>query len=471
MNASLKRDPGSFRDPGAYVFQNEHRVIRAVTTEVEERFGKVYDTGILHRLADKGLMIDCARLNPSSNELSSLRGPRGESFSAFYEHNQIPFISYPYEWCFSQLKQAALVHLNLQIAAFDEGFVLSDATAYNIQFINSRPLHIDVSSVIPYVKNQFWSGYNQFCRQFLLPLLIEAWCGIRFQTMYRGQIDGISFHDALAILPRSKLFTSPAAFMHVYMHSRSILGTSSVSNNISHTTHTLRPSYYRAMLVQLKSLVEGLLSKVRPATYWTSYALENSYTITMRERKLIFIQDWAAQTSPRIVLDIGGNTGDFSRAAISGGAMKSILLDNDLDSVERAFQIAHRKNDAILPLVINLLDPSPGMGWKETERKSLSSRAKADGVIALAVIHHMVISGNLPLDEAVGWLMAVAPVGVIEFIPKNDPMLQGLLSMREDIYHDYNEECFRKAINARGNITGEHYFEENGRRLISYSKI
>lgn len=470
MSELLRRDPGSFRDPGAYIFQSKDRVIRAITADVEERFGKVYDSGVLHRLADNGLMIDCTRLNSMTRELSVLRGARGEQFAAFYEHSRVPFISYPYEWCFSQLKEAALAHLNLQIAAFDEGFVIKDATAYNIQFVNSVPCHIDVASVVPYEEGQFWSGYNQFCRQFLLPLLLESWSGVRFQTMYRGAIDGIDFRDALAILPRSKLFSSPAAFMHVYMHGRSLSGKSSTSKGTDRKARNLKPSHYRAMLLQLQGFVENLKSKIRPASYWTGYASENSYTDVMRERKLRFVRDWAMREAPGTILDIGGNTGDFSRAAIQGGASRSVILDSDLDSVERAFSAARSEGSAILPLVVNLLDPTPNMGWKQKERKGISSRAKTDGVIALAVLHHMVIGGNLPLEEAVEWLMAVAPSGVIEFVPKTDPMVEGLLSMREDVCHDYNEESFRRVVNARGVIADEYVFEENGRHLVAYSR-
>ena len=470
MNDLMKRDPGSFRDPGAYVFQDKNRVIRALTAEVEERFGKVYDSGVLQRLADMGLLIDCTRLNSATKELASLRGARGEQFAAFYQHSRVPFVSYPYEWCFSQLKAAALTHLNLQIAAFDQGYVLSDATAYNIQFINSVPCHIDVASVVPYEAGQFWAGYNQFCRQFLLPLLLEAWSGVRFQTMYRGAIDGIDFRDALAILPRSKLFTSPAAFMHVYLHGQSLSGKSSTSDGTDRKARHLKASHYRALLLQLQGFVENLASKTRPKSYWTGYASENSYTETMRQTKLQFIRDWAAREMPEKVLDIGGNTGDFSRAAIEGGASQSVILDSDLDSVERAFAHARSEKSGILPLVVNLLDPTPDMGWRQEERKGITLRAKADGLIALAVLHHLVIGGNLPLEEAVDWLVAAAPTGVIEFVPKTDPMVQGLLSMRADIYYDYEEESFIRAINAKAAIVDRHVFEENGRHLIAYSQ-
>ena len=465
---SPHRDAGSFRDPGGYVFEDQGRIIRAVMPQAADAFANLYDSGLLDDLARRGLMIATTRLEADAARLAAFTGPRGDHAAALYEHPRVPFISYPYEWCFSQLKDAALAHLDLQITALEKGYVLSDATAYNMQFIDGRPVHIDAMSLQPYVEGAHWAGYNQFCRQFLLPLLLEAWAGVGFQKLYRGGIDGISFEDALAILPRRKLFTSVSGLMHVYLHGRAVLAKSSQAQDSAKAGQALPKSRYAAILEQLRGFIAGLESGKRPASYWKTYAQINSYSEPMRDRKLQFVGDWAADAKPGQIWDIGGNTGDFSLAAIKAGAGHALVLDGDLDSVEAAYRLRARKGEKILPLVMNLLDPSPGLGWRTAERKGLGSRTTPDGIIALAVIHHMCISGNLPLRDALDWLLSLAPGGIIEFVPKEDPMVKQLLAVREDVFHDYTEETFLSVISKRHQIIDQHKFQENGRLLVSY---
>lgn len=415
-------------------------------------------------------MVDCRQIEASQEELSTFLGARGEQIVAVFEHPRIPFISYPYEWTFSQLKDAALTHLDLQLIAFEHGFVLSDATAYNIQFLSGRPIHIDCMSLRRYSEGQVWEGYNQFCRQFLLPLLIEAWSGCAFQPMLRGSLEGISFSDALAILPRFQLFTSPSALMHVYLHGKAINTKSASATGLQSATK-LRAGSYKAILKQLRDFISGLKSRKRPVSFWNDYAFSNSYSESMRRTKLSFVKQWAASCKPKMLLDIGGNTGDYSLAAVDGGADSCVILDSDLDSVDIAYLRFKNSGTQIFPLLMNFLDPTPDMGWRQCERKGIESRARADGVIALALIHHLVISGNVPLRDAVHWIMGMAPKGIIEFVPKQDPMVTGLLSTREDIYTDYTEEMFREAVTARGRIVLEHSIEENGRLLAAYETL
>lgn len=468
---NVRRDPGSFRDPGAYVFIDGPRIIRAVMPAANEMFASVYDSGIIDRLSQKGLMIACKRLTPDPAQLDQYKGPRGERAAAIYEHPRIDFISYPYEWCFSQLKDAALAHLDLQLAAFDEGFVLSDASAYNMQFIHSKPVHIDASSLRPYVEGQAWDGYNQFCRQFLLPLAIEAWTGLAYQPMYRGAINGISFEDALKVLPAHKKFTSIGGLMHIYLHGRAVTSGSATTKASQAATRGLPKKSYRALISDVRSFVAGLLSSKRPASFWKDYARRNSYSDDMREKKLSFVKEWAAAARPANLLDVGGNTGDFSAAAVSsGGVRASVVIDGDLDAVEAGYRENRDRGRPILPLLMNLADPTPDMGWRQSERKGLNARAHFDGMVALAVIHHMVITSNLPLAEVVSWFLDLAPRGIIEFVPKRDPMVVEMLMNREDVFSDYDEANFRRLVLERATIVMEHKFESNGRLLIAYER-
>jgi ribosomal protein L11 methylase PrmA len=469
MSSLPVRNLGSFRDPSAYIFQQGNRILRAVTPVADAAFADVMSSGIVDKLADKGLMIGCKRVLNGAADLSQYRGARGEPIAALYEHPRIPFVSYPYEWSFSQLKDAALAHLDLQIEALGNDFVLSDASAYNMQFYNGRPIHIDVTSLRRYRNGQVWEGYNQFCRQFLLPLVIEAWAGMPFQSIYRGSINGITFGDALSILPRRKLFTSMGGFMHVYMQGRTVTTKSATTTGGRVEAPSLPKTQYLSILQHLRGFVASLQSAKRSRSYWTDYAATNTYSDGMRRVKLDFVSKWAQSARPGSIIDIGGNTGDFSLAALeSGGASFAVVLDGDIDAIERGYR--SRRSPALLHLLMNVADPSPDLGWRQAERQGLSARADTGGVIALAVVHHMVIGANLPLLEVVDWLLDIAPTGILEFVPKGDPMVDEMLQLREDIFPDYTEETFRALVTRRARITAEHKFAENGRLLIAFER-
>lgn len=463
------RDTGSFRDPNGYVFTQGNKVFRAIMPSMQEKFAAVFDSGIISSLAKRGLMISCKRVECDEFTLAKFRGARGEVAASLFEHPMVPMISYPYEWTFSQLRDAAVAHLDIQIAALEEDFILSDATAYNMQFIDGKPVHIDVLSLQKYETCQPWSGYHQFCRQFLLPLLLEAWGGVSFQAMYRGSIDGISFSDAISILPKRKLFGNMSGFLHVYLHGKSIASASSSNfDEGKKVTASISKKKYLAMIQQLRGFLVDLKNNRKAKTYWNSYASKNSYSDKMREQKLDFVKAWAKNCKPKLIWDIGGNTGEFSMAAIEAGAQSSIVLDSDLDSLENLYKTRTKNGFPILPMTMNLSDPSSDIGWKQSERKGLMARANADGVIALAVIHHMVIGSNLPFQEVIDWILDLAPEGIIEFVPKRDPMVSQLLGSRVDCFPDYSEERFRELITRRKKISNELFFENNGRLLVAY---
>lgn len=463
------RDEGSFRDPSGYLFYEGDSVVRSINASGEAQFAAVAASGLLADLAAAKLLIPTELENASSDRLRAFAGPRGEVPVRLMRHPRIPFISYPYEWTFAQLKDAALAHLDLQVAALDKGFVLSDATPYNMQFHDGRILHIDVLSLRAYRDGEPWGAYNQFCRQFLLPILVEAWRGLPFQQLLRGKVEGISFPDALTILPKSKLFTSLNGFMHVNLQAKMIAKASSSDKAKDLKPPNLPKSRYRAVLTELRAWISGLKSGRPHSTFWDDYATVNTYSAHMRDVKQAFIADWAGKClQGGAVWDIGGNTGDYSEAALKAGAAAAIVFDADLDSLEKAYERRKSLLPGLLPLLVDIADPSPGMGWRQKERKGLSARSQPNGVMALAVIHHLAIGRNLPLAEIINWFVDTAPNGIIEFVPKSDPMVAEMLLLREDVFSDYDEDHFRQYVAARATITREHKFAENGRLMVSY---
>jgi ribosomal protein L11 methylase PrmA len=463
------RDRGSFRDPSGYVFFQNGSVYRTINPAAAESFGTVAASGVLAELASRNLILPFEDLDMASGAFDAFKGARGEIPVRIIRHPRIKLISYPYEWVFSQLQDAALAHLDIQIAALDRNVVLSDATPYNMQFHEGKVVHIDLLSFRPYREGEPWAGYNQFCRMFLLPLLIEAWAGAPFQPLLRGRLDGVTFDEALAYLPRRKLYTSLNGYMHVKLQASMAQRSSSSDGQPGAKATALPKARYRAILSEMRHWIASLKSGRRSATYWRDYAKINSYSDAMKVAKLDFVREWAAKAKPAMVWDIGGNTGDYSLSALSGGAKSAAVLDSDLDSLEVCYR--REKTAPILPLVMNLADPSPSLGWAQAERKGLAERDKPDGILALAVIHHMCISSNLPLEEVVRWFVGLAPSGVIEFVPKRDPMVKGLLRDRDDIFLDYDEAHFRRYLGPLAKITEERSFEENGRLLVAYNKV
>lgn len=465
--AGYELHPGSFRDPSGYVFTHDDRIFRALGAKGSEEFDAARSSGLLEIACAKGLLI--ASMPVSDDVLTEqFRGARGEVPERVIEHPRIPLITYPYEWTFEQLRDAALQHLELHLLALAHDFDLSDATAYNMQFTVGMPLHIDVLSLRRYREGHPWEGYNQFCRQFLAPLLLESVAGIQFQRWYRGSLNGLELDELKRVIPARRRFTSLNFLMHVQLQSNAIKGASS-SNPSARDLRlpTISKRRYVAMLEGLRDWIASLRPGRPQKTYWADYSTINSYAAQERSEKLEFVEQMARQWSLRSVLDVGGNSGDFSQAAIAGGVTHACCLDGDVDALAVAYQKRKADTPGLLPLVMNWVDPSPGQGWNARERSSFRERLRVDAVMALAVIHHVVIGCNVPLPQFVRQLFAYGDKVIVEFVPKNDPMVQGLLRNREDIFEDYTEENFLRLLEMHSHVQRVGRLRAGGRALFA----
>ncbi|WP_324751017.1 class I SAM-dependent methyltransferase [Sphingomonas sp. LY54] len=455
---------GSFRDPSGRVLRHEQRVLRAVYASGAANLRAARESGVFDALIERGWLQPAEPLR-ASKSLDDLAPGAVE----WLEHPALDFVSYPYEWCFSALKAAALHHLSFHLELLGNGFTLSDATAYNIQFHGTKPVFIDHLSIVPYEEGSAWTGQRQFGMQFLNPLYLWAKKGLAPHAWYRGALEGIAPEDLARLLGwRDRL--SFTVLAHIvgparFERSRVKQGTRAVSRR------ELRLPRHRlvAILQSLRDYIAGL-ALPNQKTVWDDYAENNSYDEARREAKLGFVAEAVHTARPRQLFDMGCNSGDFSQAAIDAGAASVVGFDFDLGALERAFARFDAVKAPVLPLWLDATNPSPAQGWAGAERKSLQERSAADMVLALALIHHLAIARNVPLDMAVDWLIGLAPCGVIEFPSKTDPMVQQLLRNRQDIFADYTEEAFLSHVAARARVVGSAKLGEEGRLILAYDR-
>lgn len=459
---AARRIGGSFRDPSGQVFENNGRILRSVSTAAAVKFDRVLASGLIDELVADGSLVPTKKV---SRELLQAEGTQA---AYALEHERIPFVTYPYEWSFGALREAALLHLKIQERALAKGVTLSDASAYNVQFVGAKPVFIDALSFIPYEEGMPWAGHRQFCEQFLNPLLMYVWSGVPHHALFRGRLEGVP-NGLLLSAARWRHKLSLNALAHVFIPAWSERALVSRPERASGAKRpTLASGRYLAIVQQLSRWISALSLPTRKDRVWTNYASDNSYSLDGRDLKVRFVRDAILADRPRSVLDIGCNTGEFSRLALEAHAGMVVGLEADPAALELAFANAQRFNGPFLPLYCDTANPSPSQGWLGRERESLNERVRTDFALSLAVIHHMAIARNLPLAEVIEWILSTAPAGVIEFVGKQDPMVKVLLSSREDIFPDYTREEFLKLLEARVKIVATAELPSGDRTLVHY---
>ena len=454
-------DSGSFRDPSGRVHRAGDRIFRTIGSKAAADYEAARDSGILRKYVEKKVLIDSQEVDASEFDFSN------DSVDYVVEHPKISFVSYPYEWSFALLKEAALFHLDFQCELLDDGFVLSDASAYNVQFDGPRPIFIDLLSIRKYREGEYWLAHNQFCEQFLNPLLMQSHIGLPHNDWFRGRLEGITSAAISRMLPAYKKL-SFRMLTHVTGPAR-LQARSERSHTAEAVRRPLSKSAYRGLLGHLRRWI-NTLEPAGSDTQWQDYGEFHSYSESEEQAKMKFVADFVAETKPDVLWDIGCNTGAYSEVALGAGARKVIGFDFDHGSLDRALSRAQSEDLDLLPLFLDGANPSPDQGWAQRERMGLTGRKNADSIVALAFIHHLAIGRNIPLDDAVDWLMGFAPRGLIEFVQKDDPTVLDMLSLREDIFDDYTERAFLDSIESRGSVVSTRRNPDNGRLLVVYER-
>ena len=446
--------PSSFRDPSGFLFRAGGDLYRQINQSYRDDYNFLITSGLYQALVEEGLLI------PHQDADISLVG--GDNAYKVIRPEKIPFISYPYEWCFSQLKDAALATLKIQKIALGKGMSLKDASAYNIQFLRGKPILIDTLSFARYREGEPWVAYRQFCQHFLAPLSLAAHTDIRLSRLLREYIDGIPLDLASRLLPLKTRFAF-GLLSHIHLHGRS---------QVRHSADRARPaSRRRVSLLALRGLIDSLESTVRrlcwnPAgTEWAEYYEDTNYSAAAMADKKERIAAFLEEAKPRTVWDLGGNTGDFSRLVAERGAF-AVCFDVDPAAVEKCYlREGGEGSGRLLPLVMDLTTPSPSLGWAGRERDSLARRGPCDLVMALALVHHLAISNNVPLPMIVSYLADLGEWLIVEFVPEEDSQVQRLLETRDDIFGDYNEKGFRSALARRFEVVRRSAIRDSRRSV------
>jgi hypothetical protein len=432
----LPRLDASFRDPSGFVFSKDGKLYRQVNTVFADEFDACTSSGLYETLIRERLLVPH---EPADRSLALTPDAH-----AVIAPERVPFISYPYEWCFGELRDAALLTIDVQLRALEQGFVLRDSSAYNVQFVDGHPVFIDTLSFERYREGEPWAAYKQFCEHFLLPLMLMATRDVRCGLMLREYLDGIPLELGSALLPR-KSWMDPRTVLHVHLHARAQrkYADTKVSNVVG--TRKMTKSALVGLIGNLRNAVERL--SWRPeGTQWADYVDATNYSTTAASSKQELVRQYLCRANPAVVWDVGANTGVYSRVAREVAPFV-VAFDIDPAAVERNYRTVRERNETgLLPLVLDFTNPSPALGWAHRERMSLADRGPADAVMALALIHHLAIAGNVPLDHVAGFLSQLGKTLVIEFVAKSDSQVEKLLRNRPDIFPNYTQEGFEHAF-------------------------
>ena len=428
----------SFRDPAGRMYHRDGLLLRQVNSGHESGYRALMNSGLYQTLVRRQLLIPHREVD--------LALAQNTSAALVLQPEPVPWISYPWEWSFSQLRHAALATLEIQRLALDYGLALKDASAFNIQFHRGRPIFIDTLSFAGYEEGQPWVAYRQFCQHFLAPLALISYRDYRLLKLTRNYIDGIPLELASRLLPR-RTWLRYSLLAHIHLHARA------QQRFADRAEAPARRRQVSVSLPGMKAMIAGLVAAVRRlhwragASEWGDYYSDTNYRAGAMAAKLQLVDAFISQAGGSgILLDLGSNTGRFSRLGLAHG-FDVVAMDIDELAVERAYcESARDGSENFLPLVQDLTNPTPALGWAHRERMSLAGRGPARVLMALALIHHLAISNNVPLADCARYFSELGEFLIIEFVPRSDSQVRRLLATREDVFPGYSQAGFEAAF-------------------------
>ena len=433
----LRRDPASFRDPDGFVFSLDGTFYRRLTPSAHARL-RAYQPFIAAAV-ERGLLLPF-ELEVETPDAASAGG-------SLIRPERVELITYPHEWCFQQLKQAALTTLDVNILALEHGLTLKDASAFNIQAYNGRMVLIDHTSFEETEGQIPWRPYSQFCRHFVNPLVVASYRDLHAGSLFRLDLDGIQQQIANDLLPWRARFV-PSIALHMFLHNRYIRRSPEFEASGTQGPEQSGRGTQDSFLKHLRNFIAGLRPS-KAASNWANYYSQTNYSDLTFEKKRELVVSCLAGRTLGTIWDVGANDGTFSRA-IAPAASQVLALDLDHNAVNAGYRESQRTGQqSIAHLVYNVCNPTPALGFNNTERSTLEARSKPDAIIALAVIHHLSITNNVPLDQSADYFADRAGELVIEFVDREDSQVRRLLAQKNVGYDWYTEDLFQASFARR----------------------
>jgi 2-polyprenyl-3-methyl-5-hydroxy-6-metoxy-1,4-benzoquinol methylase len=427
--------PSSYRDPSGFIFEKDGDIYRQVNKCYQENFDQFIQSGCYKHLTDNNWLI--------SHEVVPANLTGDPNCYTTLKPEKVPFISYPYEWSFEMLKDAALLTLKLLKEALGYGFVLKDATPYNVQWHKGQFIFIDTLSFEKFDEKP-WIAYRQFCETFLGPLLLMHYNKQSLPNLQLAWPEGIPLSVTSSMLPWKTKF-SIHTYLHIHLHAKIAAGKGASNIQIQE-----KKDFGRSKLLNLINSLDQLIKKLTlPEVHstWSDYYDEAVLRDDYLEQKKIVINSFLDKL-PHLkkAADLGANEGEFS-SLLAARNIETLAADFDPYCIDNLYRkIKKNGTTTILPLVIDLANPSPAIGVNNKERAAFLQRLQPDLVMSLAVIHHLAIGKNIPLVTIAELFATVSPYLIIEFVPKEDAKVQLMLSQKKDIYADYTEENFNSSF-------------------------
>ena len=451
---------GSFRDNKARILVEDGKILREIYIEGKNDFDN-----ILTSKSIKEKIVNNEFIN-----FKEIERPKKYNVYKTIEHPRLKFITYPYEWCFEQLKTAAIFNLNLQIDLLKEGNNLKDGSAFNIQFKNTKPIFIDLMSIEKFNPKTSWPGYTQFCEQFLYPLMIQSKSGLNVNEIFKGNLEGIPLNTAFEILNKFQNYFDTKFLFHIFL--LNLINKKVKKNKTGYKVKKIERSAEN-LIYQLNNLITYIykLRHKTQKTVWTNYSIDNFYEDETEKIKDEFLIEILKNEKFKTICDLGCNDGRYSIIASQFVKDSVVSIDNDIDAVNSCYLKAKKNNLKILNLQLDITNPSSNCGWFENERESFKERFNFDLIINFAIIHHIVIGKNIPIESYIEYICSISKKIILEFVPKNDDAIKAMLINREDIFKDYNEENLKDIFKNKGLIIiKEKIVTKSGRKIFYLNK-
>lgn len=444
----------SFRDPSGYVFYEDGKVFRRINECYIELYDLLMTSGLYDELVNLGMLVKHKEI-------------KREKDFILLEVEKIPFISYPYEWCFDEYRDAAILTLKINLVALKYNMILKDASAYNVQFLNGKPIFIDTLSFDKYDEGKPWGAYGQFTRHFLAPLLLMNNIDERLNSLMKNFIDGIPLDLTASMLKkRGGMITK----QHIIWQNKAIQKHQNDGKNNNISNVNISKKSLESINIMMQNQI-STMSRKKVQTEWDTYYDNTNYTSNADISKQKIVEKFLYKiknTKKDIAIDLGANDGKYSRL-ISEKFLEVLSMDIDYNSVNRNYINSNGNN--ILPLVFDFNNPSPAIGFACQERESLIDRSKAKLVLALALIHHIAISNNVPFNKIALWLSELTEYLIIEFVPKEDSQVQILLRTRNDIFNNYTIEEFENDFAIYFEVLDKEKIDDSERVIYLMKRI